>query len=151
MSDQNNTKLDKIKNSYVQYWIEGFYCFGNLDCFIFLILGFLAWLLPQPGVNIHWGRLLYLALIEEIIFRMFLQDLFKNIFSKTFFSQKLSLANLLASSIFALLHLVSHPLVWALSVFFPSLVFGWIWDKYNNVISCWIVHFVYNFLYFYRF
>ena len=119
--------------------------------FAALALGPLAWLLPAPGITIAWWRLAVLALLEEILFRGLLQQnlrrwpLFKCLLGP------LSPANVAASLVFVLAHLVAQPPAWALAVFFPSLVFGWIWDRHERILPCATVHFFYNLCFFYRF
>jgi len=143
-------KLKRLKQGPLVYILNGLSCFTRPEYVFFLLLGFLAWFFPEPGIELHWGKLLYLALIEELVFRFFLQDILTKIFSWAFFKKQLSLGNIIASLIFSLLHLFTHPPLWALAVFFPSLVFGWAWDRYHNIIPCWILHFFYNLAYFYR-
>lgn len=115
-----------------------------------LALGFTAWVLPEPNAGLPWTKLALLALYEEIIFRMLLQEGLRSLFQGRILAGPLSLANLCASAVFALAHFVHHPPGWALAVFVPSIVFGWAWDRYRSVIPCSLLHFVYNFLYFYR-
>jgi len=115
-----------------------------------LAAGFIAWLLPSPGMTLPWPRLLGLALLEELVFRFLVQESLSRAFADKRLAPGLSWANLVTSSLFALLHLISHPPLWALSVFLPSLVFGWAWDRSRNLIPCWALHFAYNLLYFHR-
>lgn len=112
--------------------------------------GFCAWLLPRPEFSIGLGYLLLSAFVEEVIFRGGLQDILEMIFVEKFIFAPLSPANILASLAFALVHLVHHPPLWALAVFFPSLVFGWFWTRHKNIIPCVAVHAIYNILYFYQ-
>ena len=53
-------------------------------------------------------------------------------------------ANILASVLFSLVHLVNHPPIWAIAVFFPSLVFGFFYDRYQRVTPSIILHVFYN-------
>lgn len=126
-------------------WFRDWRFFGVLS------LGLLAWVLPEPALHIVWWRLAVLALAEEIIFRGLLQ---RELLRVGFLKQKLgpvSLANALASLVFAAAHLIAQPPLWALAVFFPSLVFGWLWDRYERIAPCWLAHFFYNLCFFYRF
>ncbi|HDQ39520.1 MAG TPA: JDVT-CTERM system CAAX-type protease [Desulfonatronum sp.] len=118
--------------------------------FAVLALGLLAWALPEPALRIAWWRLAVLALAEEIVFRGLLQ---RELSRVVFLSRRigpLSLANVLASAVFAAVHLIAQPLVWAAAVFAPSLIFGWIWDRYQRIAPCWLAHFLFNFWFFYR-
>ncbi len=117
---------------------------------LILVLGLGSWLLPAPDFNLAWTKLLFLAFFEELIFRFGLQETLNRQLTKKLLIPGVSLANILTSTVFALLHLSQHPPVWALLVFFPSLIFGWVWDRYKNILPCWLVHFLYNYLFFYR-
>lgn len=110
----------------------------------------MAWLLPEPEMHLAWYRLLLLALLEEFVFRAGLQSLLARSQLILVRLGPISGANLAASALFAGLHLVHQPMAWALSVFFPSLVFGWAWDRYRHLLPCWMLHFVYNLFFFYR-
>ena len=115
-----------------------------------LAAGFIAWLLPHPGLVLSWPKLLGLSLLEELVFRVLIQESLNRAMKEAAMTPWLSWANLVTSTLFALLHLISHPPLWALSVFAPSLVFGWAWDRYRNLLPCWALHFTYNLLYFHR-
>jgi hypothetical protein len=110
----------------------------------------LAWLLPEPGMRLAWYRLLPLALLEELVFRAGLQNLLARSGLMPVRLGPISAANLAVSALFAGLHLVHQPLAWAVAVFFPSLVFGWAWDRYRHLLPCWTLHFAYNCFFFYR-
>ena len=112
--------------------------------------GFTAWLLPAPGTRIGLGWVFFAALAEEIAFRFGLQHVLERLFSRRVPSVGPHLANLGASGVFALSHLVHHPPVWALVTFVPSLAFGWLWTRHRNLLPCWALHSLYNILYFYR-
>lgn len=116
-----------------------------------LALGPTAWLLPEPALRIALWRLALLALAEEALFRGVLQQwLLRRVgFARRF--GPLTLANLTASSCFALAHLLVQPPLWAAAVFFPSLIFGWLWDRHERLLPCALVHFSYNLWFFYRF
>lgn len=118
--------------------------------FAALAFGLLAWMLPEPAVRVIWWRLAIHALGEEIIFRGLLQ----RTLSKAAFLRRrlgpLSLPNILTSITFASIHLIVHPPLWAAAVIAPSLVFGWIWDRYMRIAPCWLAHFFYNLCFFYR-
>lgn len=119
--------------------------------FAVLALGVLAWALPEPVLRIAWWRLAVLALVEEIIFRGLLQRELSRVSFLARPRGPLSLANLAVSLIFAAMHLIAQPPLWAAAVFFPSLIFGWIWDRYNRITPCWLAHFFYNMFFFHRF
>ncbi len=131
-------------------WLRGLRAFRDPLFFLALSAGLLAWLLPQPRVDLAWYRLLLLALLEEFVFRACLQNLLSRSSLIRIDLGPISGANLAASAVFAGLHLVHQPPLWALAVFFPSLVFGWAWDRYEHLLPCWTLHFVYNVLFFHR-
>jgi len=58
----------------------------------------------------------------------------------------ISLANLLTSLIFALTHALYFENLLALMVFFPSLVFGYFYEKEKHVIASIFIHSAYNFI-----
>lgn len=85
-----------------------------------------------------------MPVLEEIVFRGGLQSMLldKSVFAKSLLG--ISLANLLASAVFAAMHLFNQPPLWAALVFVPSLVFGWARDRFDSIISSIILHCVYN-------
>ncbi|MEW5774437.1 MAG: JDVT-CTERM system glutamic-type intramembrane protease [Thermodesulfobacteriota bacterium] len=111
-------------------------------------LGLTAWLLPRPAAALSPGILLLKAGIEEAVFRAGLQEALARFLPARL--GPLTLANLLASAAFALVHLASHPPLWAGLVFLPSLCFGLAWDRHRSLLLCALLHFLYNFLLFYR-
>ena len=114
------------------------------------VLGLAAWLLPRPGYLLSPGMLLFKAAVEEAAFRAGLQDILDSALPAKPRMGPLSLANLLASAAFALAHLFGHPPLWAGLVFLPSLAFGLLWDRRRSLLLCILLHFLYNFLLFYR-
>jgi len=48
-------------------------------------------------------------------------------------------ANIITSVFFALLHLPTQGL-WGLSVFIPSMIYGWIFQKYNDIVIVILLH-----------
>ncbi len=110
-----------------------------------------AWLLPAPVVSVALWRMGLLALAEEVVFRGLLQEWLRG--RATFLRSwgPLTLANLVASACFAAAHLLAQPPLWAAAVFFPSLIFGWIWDRHGRILPCVLVHFGYNLFFFHRF
>jgi membrane protease YdiL (CAAX protease family) len=41
-------------------------------------------------------------------------------------------------------HLINQPPLWAASVFFPSLVFGYFKDRHQTVVTPFLLHAWYN-------
>ena len=55
-----------------------------------------------------------------------------------------SLANLVTSVFFAAMHLFNQPPLWAASIFVPSLIFGWMRDRYLTIHASTLLHMSYN-------
>ena len=89
--------------------------------------------------------LLY-PLVEEIIFRGYIQNWFHTKFNTVVF--QISMANILTSVLFSASHLINHPTLWALSTLLPSLVFGYVMDRYKTLAAPITLHATYNIGYF---
>lgn len=87
------------------------------------------------------------AFAEEVLFRATAQDWLEG--RLRFRLGPVTAANVVVSVLFAVVHLFAHPPVWALAVFFPSLVFGLLWTRYKSILACALTHLTYNLLYFY--
>ncbi len=87
-------------------------------------------------------------LAEELIFRGFLQGQLLDRPWGRRTAAGLTVANGLTTTIFVLGHLWQHPPLWALAVAAPSLVFGYVRDRYGSVYPAIILHMVYNAGYF---
>lgn len=118
--------------------------------YLALLLGLSAWLLPEPAVSPSVTFLLLSALVEEVVFRLLMQGEIHRLVRNIYLLPGLSLANAATSGIFAAMHLLHHPPLWALAVFFPSLVFGWAMDRYQSVLPPVLLHLLYNILFFHR-
>jgi membrane protease YdiL (CAAX protease family) len=110
------------------------------------------YLLLQPGLQLDWplaSPLAYLLpvllypVLEEIVFRGLIQELMHDYISTRCFGP-LSVANLLTSILFAGLHLLSQPPIWAALVLFPSLVFGFFKERTGALTVPIILHVFYN-------
>ena len=107
------------------------------------------WALPQ----IAWYHMaliiLVYPLLEEIVFRGLVQEFFT---SKIRYRLGiLSGANLLTSLVFVAMHIFYSQWIWALVVFFPSLVFGYLKERHQSLVSPILVHAFYNAGYFWFF
>jgi membrane protease YdiL (CAAX protease family) len=104
------------------------------------------WLLSD-GKSLFFLIFLY-PIIEELTFRGVIQEYInqKTKQWKLFFG--LSIANLLTSILFVLMHFVHHEPIWAILTFFPSLVFGYFKEKYVWIAPSIILHMFYNLCYF---
>jgi membrane protease YdiL (CAAX protease family) len=121
-----------------------------------LLAGLLVWLalyfIQRPVIQWDWPLLepwqfllpvLFYPVIEEIIFRGIVQELLHDLISRHSLGP-LSVANLLTSILFAVLHLVYHAPLWAALVFFPSLVFGFFKDRTQRLAAPIVLHVFYN-------
>ena len=102
-----------------------------------LALPFLAVVQPLPWLHIFSLPFLVAVFwqptVEELLFRGCLQGwLFTHGWGRHSFVG-ISIANLLTSVAFAGAHIATHPLPWALSTVFPSLLFGVLRDRSGSV------------------
>jgi len=96
----------------------------------------------------QWGLLISLILWqpfgEELLFRGIVQgQLYKLPWGQRSWLY-ISTANLLTSFAFVALHLVYHPTVWAVAIFFPSLVFGYFRERHQSLYPAIVLHSLYN-------
>ena len=124
--------------------------------YLCLLLGPLFWLgltffMPTQARDftaqidlVRWLMLIILyPVLEEFVFRgLVLEWLHKRLARRRL--GLLSLANLLTSVLFVAVHFIAQPWYWALLVFFPSLVFGYMKERHNSLISPIILHSTYN-------
>lgn len=121
--------------------------------FFWFILSQAQPLTPMAPHQIFSAPFFFLVLwqpwFEEILFRGFLQGSWAEhpLGKRSFFG--ISAANLLVSFLFTLMHFWTHPALWAASVFFPSLLFGYFRDRYGSLYPSIFLHMFYNGGYFY--
>ncbi|VAW72724.1 hypothetical protein MNBD_GAMMA15-1881 [hydrothermal vent metagenome] len=108
----------------------------------------LAWPLREP-LRFLYPALLY-PIIEEIVFRVFIQD-FIQARLRPWQLGPLTHANLLTSLLFTALHFISHPPLWAAAVFLPSLLFGLSKERSGNLAAPVLLHVFFNSGYFWLF
>ena len=87
-------------------------------------------------------------MIEELIFRGLVQEYIEKKISKNTILKALSWANIFTSLLFVLMHFIYHSPIWAMLVFFPSLVFGYFKERYGHIIPSILLHSFYNLWYF---
>jgi membrane protease YdiL (CAAX protease family) len=102
----------------------------------------------QWGWPLHmpWQFLLPVVvypIAEEIVFRGLIQEMLYEYLGSGRLGP-LSVANLLTSSLFAGMHFIYHPPLWAALVFFPSLVFGFFKERTAALSAPIILHAFYN-------
>ena len=108
------------------------------------------WVVPSHGY--HYGILLLQVLVypclEETVFRGGLQARLLELGWARRQWCAISVANGLTSIGFALAHVWQHPPGWALAVLIPSLVMGWVYERWRVVTPCAVLHGWYNLAYF---
>ena len=102
---------------------------------------------PTNNLN-YLSILLIYPILEELTFRGFIQELLYKKYNKYFFYKKISVANVVTSLLFAMMHMVNHSIYWAVLVFFPSLVFGYFKDKTKIIMPSILLHIIYNSIFF---
>ena len=107
-----------------------------------------AWPLREP-LRFIYPALLY-PIIEEIIFRGFLQE-FIQARIRPWHLGPLTHANILTSLIFTASHFINHPPLWAAAVLLPSLLFGLMKERSGGLFAPIVLHVFYNSGYFWLF
>lgn len=81
------------------------------------------------------AQLAVVALPEEAFYRGYLQTALDKIWRPRFsvFGAKVGLGLVIASTVFAVGHVLTEPYLGRLAVFFPSLVFGWLRAKTGGI------------------
>lgn len=103
----------------------------------------------SPREPAFWlNQIVLIPLIEELIFRGWLQGQLLRAQKCRSAWLGISCANALVASLFALAHLFTHPPVWAMLVVFPALVFGYFRERHNSVVPAIVLHIYYNGVYF---
>lgn len=96
-----------------------------------------------PPVRTMAVYLLLAPFAEELFFRGVVQrEIGKRLLRKQF---GVSLANVVASVIFSLFHLVTWGLPHAALVFIPSLCFGYLFDRTGRITLPFLLHILFNF------
>jgi membrane protease YdiL (CAAX protease family) len=108
---------------------------------------------PMQAREVLSSRFLFLSLlqplIEELLFRGFLQSQWiQTQWGKSSWLG-FSAANLMTSLLFTLGHFASHPPAWAIAVFFPSIIFGYFRERHDSLYPSIFLHVFYNAGYFF--
>jgi len=96
--------------------------------------------------------IMLIPVLEEVVFRGGVQSYLKNkirnfgvvdniILSTTSF---ISIQNIVTSLIFSMAHLLYFSPSHAVLVFFPSIIFGLVYEQYNKLLFPIILHGIYN-------
>lgn len=82
--------------------------------------------------------------LEETVFRGLIQEKLYRLPWGCRRTGLVSAANIAASILFAVSHLIYHSPLRAISVFFPSLIFGYFRDRYGRIVPSIVLHVFYN-------
>ena len=121
-----------------------------------LVWAIMAWVVPVRSMSLAqvWSFVfasvvLWYPFWEELLFRGLLQgELIERGWTRRWV-YGLSSANITISLLFTVFHLWSHSPIWAALVFFPSLVFGYLRDRFDSTIPSIVMHMWYNGGYFF--
>lgn len=119
-------------------------------------MGLTFWAVLAPFLSAHprdmnqilsWSLLsvtVWQPILEEILFRDVLQT---TLLRTSWGARRLSfvsVANVTTSCAFSAAHLGSHAPAWAALVFFPSLLFGTLRDRFDSIAPSVLLHVFYN-------
>ena len=88
--------------------------------------------------------IVFYPVIEELAFRGMIQEFIATKTKQYPAFYYLTLANILTSVLFVLMHFVHHTPLWALLVFIPSLIFGYFKEQYKSILPSIFLHMFYN-------
>lgn len=112
---------------------------------------FPEWRLSQAS-QIDILLLLSLLLLQPVVEELLFRGVFQGRFLEYCWGRKLylgaSAANVMTSLLFVAAHLINHSFLWAVSVFIPSLLFGYFRERYGSVYPSIFLHMSYNTFYF---
>ena len=116
-----------------------------------VVLTVIYWYIPVHTHDVEtkqWSYFITLVIWqpfwEELMFRGIIQgQVYKSNWGRRAWL-KMSNANMVTSLAFAALHVAYNPNLWSVSVFFPSLVFGYFRERHNTIFSPIVLHSIYN-------
>ncbi len=130
--------------------------FRDRQFYLCIVLGPLSWLLLSLFIPLRedWATLfdntmqllLLVALypiLEEVVFRGLILDSLSR-WTKRRHYGVLTMANILTSGLFVLAHMIYQPWLWAVLVFLPSLVFGYMKERHASLLPPIFLHSFYN-------
>ena len=98
------------------------------------------------------ASLLVAAVLEEIVFRVGVQDALLHWMSRFPFQRTrvlgISAANLLTAILFGLLHGLLRSWALGVAVIIPALLLGWIYERWRRVWPCIAAHTAMNLIWF---
>ncbi len=96
------------------------------------------------GLEVWLSCVLWQPVLEEGVFRGLIQGELLRRRAAAARWLGISAANLITSVFFVALHFFHHPPLWALSVFVPSLLFGWFRERHRGVGAPMGLHILFN-------
>lgn len=112
-------------------------------CFWFILpQSFAAHIIASPLLLLN--VLLLYPVVEELLFRGVIQRTLLHYPTLAKPKLGISLANCTTSALFASLHLVNQPPIWAMAVLFPSVVLGYFFERYQSVKLPILLHVFFN-------
>jgi membrane protease YdiL (CAAX protease family) len=124
---------------------------GRAFVLVMCVGALIAWVLGSlfhSRDSITWLMLTSLVLwqpaVEELLFRGVLQGLLLGTTAGAAGRWGLSVANLVTSLAFVLVHFVNQPVIWAIGVFVPSLLFGLFRDRTGSIWPAFALHALFN-------
>ncbi len=127
------------------------YAFGFYLYHSFFLKRFLSlrWDFPEAFWQAILFQIFFVALPEEFFFRGYLQGRLNSLFPKKLVlvgRLQLTSGTIIVSLLFALSHVWIIPQIHRLAVFFPSLLFGWLRDRYQTLTGSILFHATCNLL-----
>ena len=116
-----------------------------------LVLSAIYLFIPVSTSSIHLGQ--WVVVMTLVIWQPFWEELFfrgiiqGQIYKRSWGQRvrfKISNANMVASIAFTAIHIAYNPNLWSVSVFIPSLVFGYFRERHNAIYSAFALHGIYN-------
>lgn len=118
-----------------------------------ILLPLIGWLFlvvagkPQTSIRdplFLLNQVVLIPLIEELVFRGWLQGrLLRHTRCQARWAG-ISCANALVAGLFAIAHVFTHPPLWAAATIVPALVFGYFRERHHSVLPAIVLHVYYN-------
>ncbi|MFT6878455.1 MAG: membrane protease YdiL (CAAX protease family) [Granulosicoccus sp.] len=98
---------------------------------------------PPPATTILLLVIAY-PILEEIVFRGAIQGALLKQAALRHSIAGISIACVIASSLFATAHLLQQTAGWAALILLPSMLFGWARERHKTLYSPILLHMTYN-------